>query len=77
MVKFWDKTKQFFSDFWDYLNGLKTFIYMTAIALMGVVEEVGIDQLVPPEHVGKAMLLIAFGGVVLRFVTKGPVKGMK
>lgn len=77
MKELWTKAKQLALDIWEYLQGLKTIIYMMAVAAVGAAQEVGVDKFVPEEHVGKALLIVAFGGIFLRFITTGPIKGIR
>ena len=73
----WAKFKQLMADVWEYLQGLKTILYMMAVAAIGAAQEVGVEKFVPEEHVGKVLVGVAFGGLFLRMITTGPMKGLK
>lgn len=57
------------------MSGFKTLIFNAALAAFGVFEVADWTSVLGSEKAGYAMMVVSVIGIVLRFVTNGPVGG--
>ncbi len=55
------------------MNGFKTLAVAVALMLMGLLEQINVVDIIPPNYQGLATLIIGVVMAGLRFVTTGPV----